>query len=85
MDEWWRVAPELHRLGLLAMIDTMLLAAYCVASSRWRLAEETLARIADNDSMHGLLVKAVDGNVRRNPLTKIAADATCCALPANLA
>jgi P27 family predicted phage terminase small subunit len=65
------VAPKLHRLGRLAMIDTMLLAAHC----RWRSAEETLARIADNDSMHGLLVKAVDGNVHRNPLIKIAADA----------
>jgi P27 family predicted phage terminase small subunit len=75
-DEWWTVAPELHRLGLLTRIDVPALAAYCYAYGQWRLAAEALARMADRDgTMHGLLVKTVDGNARRNPLVKIASDA----------
>lgn len=39
-DEWWRTAPELHRLGLLTRIDVPSLAAYCHAYGQWRLAAE---------------------------------------------
>jgi phage terminase small subunit len=31
LDEWHRLAPELHRLGLLTSLDVMPLAAYCEA------------------------------------------------------
>jgi|SRR5580700_8752911 P27 family predicted phage terminase small subunit len=75
-DEYWRVAPELHRLGLLTIVDLMPLCAYCEAYASWRTAVETLARVAESDPvMHGLLIKSADGNPRRNPLVKIAADA----------
>jgi P27 family predicted phage terminase small subunit len=75
-DEWWRVAPELWRLGLLRITDTAALSVYCVSYSRWRTAEETLARLAESDpTTSALLIKATDGNPRRNPLVKIAADA----------
>jgi P27 family predicted phage terminase small subunit len=75
-DEWWSAATQLHRLGLLTKVDVVPLAAYCSAYGHWRQAEEALARMAANDpKMHGLLVKTVDGNARRNPLVKIAADA----------
>jgi P27 family predicted phage terminase small subunit len=75
-DEWWTVAPGLHQLGLLSVVDIASLAAYCYAYGQWRLAAEALARMADRDeTMHGLLVKTVDGNARRNPLVKIASDA----------
>ena len=75
-DEWWRVAPELHRLGLLTAVDIAALAAYCTSYQLWRQAQEALERMASRDeSMHGLLVKSADGNARRNPLVKIAADA----------
>jgi len=54
----------------------MSLSAYCYAYGQWRLAVEALARMADRDeNMHGLLIKTVDGNAKRNPLVKIAADA----------
>jgi P27 family predicted phage terminase small subunit len=72
-DEWHRVAPELHRLGLLTIIDTAVLAAYCVAYSRWRQAEEALTHMAEKDeSTKALTIKTVDGNPRVNPLVRIA-------------
>jgi P27 family predicted phage terminase small subunit len=75
-DEYWRVAPQLHTLGLLSALDLMPLCAYCTSYSRWLTAEECIARLAEADPvMHGLLVKGADGNPRRNPLVKIAADA----------
>jgi P27 family predicted phage terminase small subunit len=74
-DEYWRVAPELHRLGLLTTIDLVPACAYCVSYARWRMAEEALARMAEADpTTHALLINA-DRNPRRNPLVKIAADA----------
>ena len=48
-DEWYRAAPELHRLGLLTVLDTMPLAAYCQAYHHWRTASEVLARMAEKD------------------------------------
>jgi P27 family predicted phage terminase small subunit len=75
-DEWWRVAPELWRIGLLRVTDVAPLAAYCYAYAQWRTAVEALARIAAGDpNMAGLLIKTTDGNPRRNPLVKIASDA----------
>lgn len=71
-DEWWRVGVELHRLGLLTIIDTGPLAAYCQAFARWRTAEETLAKIAANDpQMHGLMIRR-EHSAMVNPLVIIA-------------
>jgi P27 family predicted phage terminase small subunit len=74
-DEWSRVAPQLHVLRLLTVIDTMPLAAYCMSYMRWRTAEEVLARMAAGSLTGGLLVRGADGTPRRNPVVKIAADA----------
>jgi P27 family predicted phage terminase small subunit len=75
-DEWDRVAPELHRLGLLTLVDVHPFAVYCTSYARWRLAVETLARMAQDDrETHALLVKTDKGDLRRNPLVRIVADA----------
>ena len=70
-DEWWRVAGELHRLGLLTVLDVMPLAAYCESYKNWRRAVETMHAMAAPDTS-GLLVKRADGNPAPNPLIGIA-------------
>jgi P27 family predicted phage terminase small subunit len=72
-DEWWRAAPELHRLGLLTQIDVPALAAYCHAFGQWRLAAESLAMMQANDPiMHGMIIKTKYGEAAMNPLVSIA-------------
>lgn len=46
--EWKRVAPELHRLGLLTVVDIMALAAYCQCYSDYLTAREAIARAGGN-------------------------------------
>jgi P27 family predicted phage terminase small subunit len=76
LDEWFRVSVGLHALGLLTEVDTMPLAAYCVAFQRWVEAEQALARIAERDpATNGLLIRGAQGNPRANPLVRIAGEA----------
>lgn len=75
-DLWWEVAPGLHVMGLLTRIDVPVFSIFCYSYGQWRQACEALARIADRDeATHGLLIRTVDGNARRNPLIKAARDA----------
>jgi P27 family predicted phage terminase small subunit len=67
-DEWFRVAPELHRLGLLTVLDINPLAAYAVSYARWRTAEEALTSAAAT-------VSTADGSLRVHPLVRISRDA----------
>ena len=76
LDEWSRVVPGLMVFGLLTEIDTMPLAAYCMAYARWRDAEELLAELETVDERgRGLLVKGSKGQARSNPLIQIAREA----------
>lgn len=45
--EWARLAPELHRLGLLTVLDTATFAAYCEAQAMWAMA--VAAESAESD------------------------------------
>jgi P27 family predicted phage terminase small subunit len=72
-DEWWRTAPELHRLGLLTRIDVPALAAYCHAFGQWRMAAESLAKMQANDPiMNGMIIRTKYGDAAINPLVSIA-------------
>ena len=72
-DEWWRTAPELHRLGLLTRIDVPALAAYCHAYGQWRMAAESLAKMQANDpTMNAMIIKTKYGDAAMNPLVSIA-------------
>ncbi len=72
-NEWHRVACELHALGLLSVLDTMPLAAYCDAYARRVTAERLLRAMADKDAnTKGLLLKGSAGSAMANPLLKIA-------------
>ena len=72
-DEWWKTAPELHRLGLLPRLDVPALAAYCHAFGQWRMAAESLAKMQANDPiMNGMIIKTKYGDAAVNPLVSIA-------------
>jgi P27 family predicted phage terminase small subunit len=48
-EEWRRIAPELHRLGLLSALDVTPLAAYCQAFATWCEATEAADRRAPDE------------------------------------
>ncbi|MBY6275390.1 phage terminase small subunit P27 family [Symbiobacterium thermophilum] len=65
--EWKRVAPMLHRLGLLTEADGMALALYCDAYSTYRRAREALK--------DGLTFTTPNGYVQQKPEVSIANNA----------
>lgn len=72
-QEWNRVIEDLYATGIYTNIDETMLAAYCMAYSRWRHAEEDLAVLAQaNPSSHGALIKTTNGNLIQNPLIGVA-------------
>jgi P27 family predicted phage terminase small subunit len=67
--EWDRITPELHAIGMLTVIDGAVLAAYCMAYSRWAEAEAAIARMKARDELTGaLMIKTTNGNAIQNPL-----------------
>lgn len=62
-EEWQRLVPLLEEAGLLTKVDRSTLAAYCVAWSRWREAEEKLKDF-------GLVLKG-EGGFYQNPYLSI--------------
>lgn len=69
LDEWQRLAPELHRLGLLTVVDAPTFAAYCRAYARWSKAEASLAKMAEQDPVTGaLMIRTSSGTPIQNPL-----------------
>ena len=71
--EWLRVADTLYAIGTLTQIDQTMLAAYCIAYSRWRHAEEDLERMAVTDgSTHAAVIRTKQGNLIQNPMVGVA-------------
>jgi P27 family predicted phage terminase small subunit len=57
---WRELASELHRLGLLTVLDQSMLAAHCVSVARWKDAERELASVQGGslgDPDHARLVR----------------------------
>jgi P27 family predicted phage terminase small subunit len=59
-EEWARIGPELHRIGLLTVADVAVFAGYCQSLHHWRTAEELLARQAARKRDGGL---TADGRI----------------------
>jgi P27 family predicted phage terminase small subunit len=57
LEEWRRLAPELHALGLLTELDLTTFAVYCDAVAQWRRVTE--ARAAAGGDPTSPLVRAV--------------------------
>ena len=68
LTEWERVIGDLCATGVYANVDQTMLAAYCMAYRRWRLAEDLASRLSAQDpTSHGVLMKTESGNVVQNP------------------
>jgi P27 family predicted phage terminase small subunit len=75
-EAWLELAPELHRLNLLTVLDVGPLAAYCSAAAQLRQAEEVIQRMAEQDERgHALTIKGGAGSQVMNPLLRIASQA----------
>ncbi len=64
-NEWHRLAPVLHDMGVLAVTDRAALAAYCQAYGRWVEAEERLTQTP-------LLIRTPSGYVQQSPWLSLA-------------
>jgi P27 family predicted phage terminase small subunit len=69
-EEWRAVAPELHRLGLLTVVDLTPLAMYCEAAAKQRHAEAAVAKLDG-----ALTYTTAEGQKHVNPLVRIASSA----------
>lgn len=71
--EWDRIIGELYEGGLMTNVDTYALCAYCMAVARWRMAEQALKRMGDQDpTNHAFMVRTSKGTAIQNPLVGIA-------------
>ena len=63
--EWRRLAPVLHEVGVLTVVDRAALAAYCQSYARWVEAEEKLRETP-------MLLKTPSGHVQQSPWLSVA-------------
>lgn len=76
LEEWDRVIDDLYATGCYANVDETMLAAYCMAYMRWRLAEESWSKMAEVDpTTHGAMIKTSNGNAIQNPIVGVASSA----------
>jgi P27 family predicted phage terminase small subunit len=68
LAKWKSLAPELHRLGLLTLVDDTLLGMYCQTYQRWEQANEALER-------EGLTTVTAAGRPLKSPYFEMARDA----------
>ena len=63
-EEWYRITPELEKLGIISELDRAALANYCQIIARLEEAEEQLEE-------QGLILKTKQGKYYHNPLIGI--------------
>lgn len=66
--EWDRLLPELADAGVLARVDGAALTLYCVAYSRWRVANEDI-------QINGILTETGLGGFKKSPAVEVAQQA----------
>jgi P27 family predicted phage terminase small subunit len=71
-EEWDRLAPGLHALGILYEVDRGPFAAYCKAYSLWRRAEESLAKKSESNPDLGMVQVTKSGNIIQHTLLGVA-------------
>lgn len=69
--EWDRVTPELHRLGLLTVVDRAALAAYCSAWGNFYAAQ----KVVNQAGPGGAVYKSDSGCIRAIPHVAMANEA----------
>lgn len=62
--EWRRLAPELHKLGVLTEIDLTTLEMYCTIFDRWVNAEQDVLR-------EGYMMETPNGYQQQNPAMQV--------------
>jgi P27 family predicted phage terminase small subunit len=68
-EAWLELAPELHKLNPLTILDVGPFSNYCTAYAHWQHAEEALQRSGE------LTIKTAEGHPRVNPLVRLASQA----------
>lgn len=68
--QWKKLAPELHRMGVLAKIDGNLLARYCQTWAQWRKMVEWVQKHGETTAIRDRAGKVMGH--KRNPQTEIA-------------
>src|SRR5262245_60252914 len=63
--EWHRMARELHRIGLLTVVDRAALTAYCLLWERFIDSEQKVRE-------KGTIIRGVDGGPVLNPYLRVA-------------
>jgi P27 family predicted phage terminase small subunit len=72
VEEWNRLAPGLHRIGILNEGDSGPFAAYCKSYSLWRRAEESLAEKSKHNTDLGMVQVTKSGNIIQHTLLGVA-------------
>lgn len=69
--EWRRIAPELHKLGLLTIVDGAALASHCQNWARWMQAEKIVEEHFKKHGNFTIVIYDARGNEREMLLPEI--------------
>ena len=73
LEEWNRITPVLHALGLISDLTMIDVVSYCDAYSDWRTAREELNKIRNTKSPLAALIQTTsNGNIIQNQLMLVA-------------